>query len=141
MVVSLALTRSPFPIGRVYGVDLLGAALGCLGVILILNYTDAPSAVLWVGAIGAAGALFFAKSNLGAEPELAPPLHSFLQRRKTIFSLLAAGALINGMTLAGLQPIVVKGRFENIYTYMFREWNSFSRVAVFEEAKNGDAPA
>jgi hypothetical protein len=136
VVVSLALTRSPFPIGRVYGVDLLGAALGCLGVILILNFTDAPSAVLWVAAIGAAGALFFAKSNLGGEPALPPPLHSFLRRRKAIFLILAAGALMNGMTLAGLQPIVVKGRFENIYTYMFREWNSFSRVAVFEEAKN-----
>ena len=33
IVVSLALTRSSFPIGRVYGVDLLGAAAGCLGVL------------------------------------------------------------------------------------------------------------
>src|SRR4030095_1358893 len=31
-------------------------------------------------------------------------------------------------------------RFQNIYTHMFREWNSFSRVAVFEEAK-GVKPA
>src|SRR5437763_2839913 len=48
IVVSLALTRSPFPIGRVYGVDLMGAALGCLGVLLLLNNTDGPSAILWV---------------------------------------------------------------------------------------------
>ena len=33
VVVSLALTRSPFPIGRVYGVDLMGAAVGCLGAL------------------------------------------------------------------------------------------------------------
>ena len=49
-VVSLALTRSPFPIGRVYGVDLAGAASGCLGVILLLNVADGPEAILWSGA-------------------------------------------------------------------------------------------
>ncbi|MEE8214571.1 MAG: hypothetical protein V3R79_08285, partial [Alphaproteobacteria bacterium] len=32
VVVSLALTRSPYPVGRVYGVDLVGAAVGCFGV-------------------------------------------------------------------------------------------------------------
>src|SRR5256886_14652671 len=31
IVVSLALTRSPFPVGRVYSTDLVGAAVGCLG--------------------------------------------------------------------------------------------------------------
>src|SRR6476646_6761981 len=33
VVVSMALTRSPFPTGLVYGVDLLGAALGCVAVV------------------------------------------------------------------------------------------------------------
>ena len=42
VVVSLALTRSPFPIGRVYGVDLIGAAAGCPGGLLLLNVTDGP---------------------------------------------------------------------------------------------------
>ena len=46
VVVSLALTRSPFPVGRVYGVDLAGAAAGCLGALMLLNLTDGPSAVL-----------------------------------------------------------------------------------------------
>jgi len=46
IAVSLALTRSPFPIGRIYGADLLGAAAGCLGVLVLLNNTDGPSAVL-----------------------------------------------------------------------------------------------
>jgi hypothetical protein len=37
VVVSLALTRGPFPTGQVYGVDLLGAALGCVAVLALLN--------------------------------------------------------------------------------------------------------
>jgi len=59
VVVTLALTRSPFPIGRVYGIDMLGAAVGCLGVLFLLNNTDAPSAVLWVGVFAATGACSF----------------------------------------------------------------------------------
>ena len=65
VVVSLALTRSPFPIGRVYGVDLVGAACGCLGVLLLLNVTDGPSAVLWVGAIVGLSGWLFSGSGIG----------------------------------------------------------------------------
>ena len=50
VVVSLALTRSPYPIGKVYGADLIGAAIGCIGVLVLLNVMSGPSAVLWVGA-------------------------------------------------------------------------------------------
>ena len=42
MAVSLALTRSPFPIAVVYSVDLVGAASGCLAVLLLLDVMDAP---------------------------------------------------------------------------------------------------
>ena len=56
IVVSLALTRSPYPVGIVYGADLLGAALGCLGALALLNLVSGPSAVLWIAVLGAAGA-------------------------------------------------------------------------------------
>ena len=46
VVVSLALTRSPYPIGKVYGADLVGAAIGCFGALVLLNVTSGPSAVL-----------------------------------------------------------------------------------------------
>ena len=131
VVVSLALTRSPFPIGRVYGVDLLGAAVGCLGVLLILNNTDGPSAVLWVGAIAAAGALFFAGSGVGRTPDLKPPFESFFRHRGTIFFVLVAFAIANGLTDYGLQPVVSKGGFESGNSHIFREWNTFSRIAVY----------
>ena len=60
IVVSLALTRSPFPVGIVYGADLVGAALGCLGALALLNLVSGPSAVLWIAVLIAAGALSFA---------------------------------------------------------------------------------
>ena len=35
IVVGLALTRTPYPIGKVYGADLIGAAIGCIGALLV----------------------------------------------------------------------------------------------------------
>jgi hypothetical protein len=130
VAVSLALTRSPFPVGRVYGADLLGAAVGCLAVLVLLNNTDGPSAILWVGAIGAAGALFFSRSGIGAAPQTKPPLDFFLRHRTTIFVLIVTCAVLNGLSDYGLQPLVAKGWFEDGDTYVFRQWNTFSRVAV-----------
>src|SRR5262245_11180594 len=80
IVVSLALTRSPHPVGRVYGVDLLGAAVGCLGVIVLLNVCNGPSAVLWTAVIAALGAWFFSRSGALAQPEPTPWLGKLFQR-------------------------------------------------------------
>src|SRR5262249_27252986 len=59
VAVSLALTRSPFSIGLTYGVDLLGAASGCLVVLLLLNLIGAPSAMFAVAAVTASAGLCF----------------------------------------------------------------------------------
>ena len=138
IVVSLCLTRSPFPIGRVYGVDMLGAAVGCLGVLVVLNSTDGPSAVLLVAAMAAGGAWFFARSGIGGVPTPKPPLTSVLARPGTICLVLAVLALANSRVDFGLQPLVVKGTFEGSGA-LFTKWNSFSRVAVLPSVN--EAPA
>jgi hypothetical protein len=60
VAMSLALTRSPFPVPRVYGVDPIGAATGCLAALLLLSWTDGLSAVLWIGALAAVASMAFA---------------------------------------------------------------------------------
>jgi hypothetical protein len=139
IIISLALTRSPYPIGRVYGVDLFGAAVGCLGVLLLLNLTDGPSAVIWVGAIAAAGAWFFAGSGLGGVPDPRPPWASVLQHQGWIIILLAFFAVVNGLTPYGLQPILVKDRIEGRSSSVVEKWNSFSRVTIFKDSRK-EAP-
>ncbi|CAL1240485.1 hypothetical protein [Candidatus Methylocalor cossyra] len=136
VVVSLALTRSPFPVGRVYGVDLFGAAVGCLGVLLLLNCTDGPSAVLWTATAAAAAALLFSTSGLGEAPAVRPPLSGLMERRRTIFAVLGVCAFLNGLSDYGLQPLVAKGRFENGESHIFRKWNSFSRIAVYPTTRS-----
>jgi spermidine synthase len=136
VVLSLALTRSPFPVGRVYGVDLLGAAAGCLGALLLLNLTDGPSAVLWVAALVAGGGLAFSRSGIGKAPDEKPPLQACVRYRYWIFAVLVVCALINPHMDHGLQPLAVKGKFEFPGSHLLRKWNSFSRVAV-EPVKRG----
>ena len=60
MAISLALTRSPWPVGLVYGADLAGAAFGCLGALVLMSTLDGVSAMLMVGAIGAIASCAFA---------------------------------------------------------------------------------
>jgi hypothetical protein len=131
VVISLALTRSPFPIGRVYGVDLAGAAAGCLGALTVLNLTDGPSAILWVSAIAALGALCFAGSRIGDAPAAALPFTSRFLRPRHIFVVLALAAAVNGVTGKGLQPLFVKGKPEfGEKAPVFSEWNAFARISM-----------
>src|SRR6266550_2028419 len=51
--ITLLLTRLPYAGGRLYAADLSGAALGCLGIILILFLIDPVSATLWIAAFAA----------------------------------------------------------------------------------------
>src|SRR5918999_2872196 len=130
VAISLALTRSSFSIAKVYSVDLLGAATGAVGALLLLNATDGPSAVLWIAVAGAAAAISFSTSGIGNLPEIKPPFHSWFWHRQWIFVLLPLAAVINPYLEHGLQPIAVKGKFEFPGTHALRQWNSFSRVDV-----------
>jgi hypothetical protein len=133
IVVSLALTRAPFPIGRIYAVDLLGAAVGCLGALVVLNLTDGPTGIFWTAVLAAAAAMLFASASLGDEPAVKPPLHALTTRRREILLALTLVALVNGATDYGLQPLIAKGVVEGGDSYIFREWNTFSRVTVQRE--------
>ena len=130
VVVSIALTRSPYSIGRVYGVDLLGAASGAVGALLLLEATDGPSAVLWVAVFAAVSSVAFSFSGIGAAPESKPRFHRWIWQRQWIFLALLVAALVNPSLEHGLQPIAVKGKFEFPGTHALRRWNSFSRVDV-----------
>ncbi|MFZ1045333.1 MAG: hypothetical protein WAN52_06820, partial [Pseudolabrys sp.] len=74
MAISLALTRSPWPVPLVYGVDLVGAATGCLVVLAVLTLIDSVSAWFLVGALGALAAVFFSQACRASNQAEAPQL-------------------------------------------------------------------
>lgn len=123
ITLTLALTRAGLPANLVYGVDLCGAAAGCLLVIPLLGVADAPSAAILCAALAALGGACFA----------------IAQSRRPWLSVAAA------MCLAGLgtanaaspnapfRPGWVKGEHETADKHEYLAWNSYSRVTVGRE--------
>jgi hypothetical protein len=133
VAISLALTRSPFPIGRVYGADLAGAAIGCLIALLLLNLVDGPTALIWIAAMVMLAALCFSGAAIGIAPATPLPGTRQLLRLKTILALLVLLAVANGAGPFGMRPLVVKGKVEGAETTpIYSRWNTFSRIAVFD---------
>jgi len=126
VVVSLALTRSPFPAGQVYGVDLLGAALGCLAVIGILNVVDAPTAVIIAGVLSGLSAQAFAASA-GREEQQSLKSKAWWRRPMPVVGLLLTLAIINSLSPVRFRPILVKDEIETS-PGAYEKWNSYSRV-------------
>jgi spermidine synthase len=129
VVVSLALTRSPFPAGSVYGCDLVGAALGCLAVIGVLNFVDGPTAIIVAGAVCAISAVAFTAS-LPADAREGNARPS--QRKPVIVAVcLVLLALFNAKSSLRFRPILVKNQFElRQESGGFEKWNSYSRIKV-----------
>src|SRR6266851_7169443 len=119
MAISLALTRSPWPVPLVYGVDLVGAAIGCLLVLAVLTFVDSVSALFFVGTVGALAAIFFASARR-ASAFLGEPLLPVARLR--IFarpSILAAAFALLAFGNAAIQPYglklsIVKNRLESV---------------------------
>jgi hypothetical protein len=129
VVVSLALTRSPYPIGKVYGADLIGAAIGCIGGLVLLNVTSGPSAVLWVGAVIGLAALGFASSGLGNLQALASLGAKLFRYRRSIVTGCLLFAIANMLTTYGIRLTIIKDHLEGA-DLAYDRWNSFSRITV-----------
>jgi hypothetical protein len=135
VVVSLALTRSPFPTGLVYGVDLLGAALGCVAVIGLLNVVDGPTSIVLSGTISGLSAMAFAASA-SSEDQKRLKSRSWWQRPAPVVIVLMAFALLNSLAPVGthpMRPILVKNNIEGAGgadDAVYERWNSYSRIVA-----------
>jgi spermidine synthase len=132
ITVSLALTRSPLRVSLVYGVDLLGAAAGCLVTLVLLSLIDTYSAILLVGALGAAAALAFSRAAraaaVSAEPAARPGRYARLSAPLALGVLVVAAGTNALLGVHGLRPLVVKGMLQPAVALTEERWNSFSRI-------------
>src|ERR1041385_5174541 len=119
VAVCISLTRSTFPMGRVYFTDLAGAGVGCLTSVLLLSLIDAPSAIFVISAIVFAGAAAYAR--YAKEPALS---------RRSLYGAVAMLLLgiANASTLYGIQPIWSKGYLDHRDNILAEKWNPISRV-------------
>jgi len=129
MAISLALTRSPWPVGLVYGSDLAGAAFGCLGALGLMSALDGVSAMLMVAALGAGAAYAF---SLCGKPSRAPALPRWVGviHRPGLLVVLFAGLALGNAAIhpRGLVLSYAKGNIEGPNAFAHVQWNSYSRI-------------
>jgi SAM-dependent methyltransferase len=125
--ITLLLTRLPYAGGWLYAADLLGAAVGCLGVIFLLLAIDPVSATLWIGALAAGvGWIVVRNSN---------EVRSLRFSGAVALSLAAAAAVHTGLDLTGRSHLgVFWAKGEAQAGTLFERWNTYSRVRVRELA-------
>src|SRR5262245_39547827 len=129
IVISLALTRSKFHVGQVDGVDLVGASLGCAGVMVLLNLFDGYTTLILTGLVASLAAYCFSISASGAEREQLRG-RVWWQRPAPVCLALLVLAVINALVPVGIRPVLVKDRIEGPSLSRFEKWNSYSRIVA-----------
>jgi SAM-dependent methyltransferase len=117
--IAMLLTQRDAPTARLYAADLCGAAVGCLLVPALLNWTDPSSAVFMAACLAA-----------GAATVMQP-----LPRYQLLTAILAGAAALSSVS-GGVPFPYVKGKPDIRAEYV--GWNSFSRVTV---AQLGSMPS
>ncbi len=120
---SLLMTHFASRIARIYGADLLGASLGCIGVVLAMWLAPAPLVVAYVATLVAATALGLALTT--TPRRVAGPAAAFV-----VTALILA--LAHGTDLLRMQYVKPWTFFYSQY----EAWNAFSRVSIFPSAHN-----
>ncbi len=118
LVITLAISRYASRINAVYAADLMGAALGCLVLIPLLNTIGAPGVVVGAALLAAFAAWLFAPDE---------------RRRRTLavgLSLVAVPVVGQLSGLATFDVVDTKGHQGD--RVLFSKWNSFSRIGVYE---------
>lgn len=128
MGVTLALTRFPRQIGKLYALNLVGAGLGCLAVAVLSRWIDPPVLILHVAGAAAVGAILCLEDGV---PGRRPWLGGI-----ALAVLLSSGwwsAASGDGCLRVLRPKWVKGEREE--PPLCERWNAFSRVAVWRAGR------
>ena len=130
VVVCLALTRFPDRVNRLYAVDLIGAGLGCVLLLVLFSWIDGPSLVVVVAALAAAGALSFSFADTSNKRGLGTCGLALL--------LLAGIAGSNAVLYAKGSPFIkiVWVKETRDIDHDYERWNAFSRLTVDGDVDN-----
>jgi hypothetical protein len=129
IVVCLALTRFPRRVNRLYAVDLVGAGLGCVLLVVLFSFLDGPSLVVLIGAFATAGAIAFAIADGNARR---------VATAAAATVVLAGFAGLNGHLYTDGSPLlkILWAKEQRDPDHAYERWNAFSRLTVDGDADN-----
>src|SRR2546422_1381668 len=122
---STLFARESRHIPRLYGADLAGGALACIGIVPLLNWVGGPNTILFAAAIASIAGAVWAASVLA---------------RRTASILAGAILLLISANHSGklIDIVYAKGELRDPSWVEFARWNAISRVEV---DRQGDTKA
>jgi spermidine synthase len=122
IIVSLAISETIDRVDKIYFFDLLGAAGGCLALVLLLNTFGGPNTTIAVAVMFAgAAAIWFSLGGVKAG------------RIASVF----AGLLLTMLIIANMKFHVVEVRYakgRKLQDEAFTKWNSLSRIGMTSDS-------
>ena len=114
---SIVFARESAHIPRLYGADLTGGALACLGVVPLLNFLGGPNTILFAGLAAAGAGAIWATDRVV---------------RRLCGATVAAFILVIAANHSGklIDVIYAKGVLRDSSWVEFARWNAISRVEV-----------
>lgn len=124
LLFSVVFAREARAITRLYGADLLGGALACLGIVPLLNRMGGPNTILFAGVFMALAGSVWARSS---------------GTRQVTGALAGALLLVIAINHSGriIDVVYAKGMFRDKAWVEFARWNAISRVEVDGQGDNG----
>ncbi len=126
VIVSLVISETIERVDKVYFFDLLGAAVGCLGLVLLLNYIGGENTVIAVSVLfAAAGAIWFSLDGL---------------KFGRIVSV-GVGIAFTLLVIANLKYHVIEVQYAKgvkLREEQFVKWNPISRIGLAKDKDAGE---
>ncbi len=126
IIVSLVISETIDRVDRVYFFDLMGGAIGCLALVLLLNTFGGPNTVIAVAVMfAAAAAVWFALAGVK------------IGRIASVFvGLFLTMAIIGNTKYHVLEVRYAKG--QKLHAETFTKWNSISRIGLAKDDETGN---
>lgn len=130
--ICLVLTKFSRQINTLYAADLMGAGIGCMAVIGLLNNFSGPTTLVMVGVFAGLGAIFF---SLNARVSIV--------RVSVLVTLLFS--LLAGLNIALESQHTPLLRFQwvkNVHEAVprYEKWNAFSQITLWGDAQTWKEP-
>jgi MFS family permease len=132
--VSLLLTRFPKSVNKLYAADLIGASLGCILVVVVLNVSGGPTGVFITALFSAAAAYSFNRNS---------EIKSSMSKGIVVFSLvILVFSVFHTVLVQKHEPLLrlfwVRGEWAE--KPLYEKWNSFSRVSIDGDSTKYETP-
>lgn len=131
--ISLLLTRFSTSVNKLYAADLIGASLGCILVVVIINISGGPTSIFITAFITSLATLFFISGSENKKISTTATIY-------TIF--IGLFCIIHTVLVLNNNPLlrIYWERGDYAEKPLYEKWNSFSRVSIDGDSTKNDVP-